>query len=128
MPRLPRSQALGIGADGAPSRGLRCIAIALQGPTRPIGRCPQAHPPPRARRRSRRPGATTTGARGHALWIQGGGPSRDRSRESLPQPEFVEARKVAPVGVDRDGDLDLVSLNLGPLVILSNDGQVRSGR
>ena len=45
---------------------------------------------------------------GHALWLNDGrGRFTDVSRDHLPVPGFVEARKVAPVDVDDDGDLDL---------------------
>lgn len=45
---------------------------------------------------------------GHALWLNDGqGRFADASAERLPAPGFVEARKVAPVDVDGDGDLDL---------------------
>jgi len=45
---------------------------------------------------------------GHALWINtGAGIFSDESNARLPPPGNVEARKVTPVDVDRDGDLDL---------------------
>ena len=45
---------------------------------------------------------------GHALWLNdGSGRFMDASAERLPAPGFIEARKVAPVDVDGDGDLDL---------------------
>lgn len=45
---------------------------------------------------------------GHALWLNDGrGRFTDATRERLPPSGFVEARKVAPVDVDGDGDLDL---------------------
>lgn len=45
---------------------------------------------------------------GHALWLNDGqGRFADASAERLPVPGFIEARKVAPVDVDGDGDLDL---------------------
>lgn len=45
---------------------------------------------------------------GHALWINdGSGRFIDESAARLPVPGFIEARKVGPVDVDGDGDLDL---------------------
>lgn len=45
---------------------------------------------------------------GHALWLNdGSGRFTDVSAERLPVPGLIEARKVAPVDVDGDGDLDL---------------------
>lgn len=45
---------------------------------------------------------------GHGLWINDGtGRFTDQTKERLPPTRFVEARKVAPVDVDGDGDLDL---------------------
>jgi|CXWL01.1.fsa_nt_gi hypothetical protein len=45
---------------------------------------------------------------GHALWINNGqAVFSDESRARLPVPGNVEARKVTPVDVDADGDLDL---------------------
>lgn len=45
---------------------------------------------------------------GHALWLNDGqGRFTDVSADRLPAPGLVEARKVAPVDVDGDGDLDL---------------------
>jgi hypothetical protein len=45
---------------------------------------------------------------GHALWINDGqGRFSNESRERLPAPGNVEARKVTPADIDRDGDLDL---------------------
>ncbi len=50
---------------------------------------------------------------GHALWIQQDGIFHDRTKAALPAPEFVEARKVAAVDIDRDGDLDLYFSHVG---------------
>ena len=45
---------------------------------------------------------------GHALWLNdGSGRFTDASSDRLPASGLVEARKVAPVDVDGDGDLDL---------------------
>jgi hypothetical protein len=45
---------------------------------------------------------------GHALWINdGSGVFGDESKARLPPPGNVEARKVTPVDIDSDGDLDL---------------------
>lgn len=45
---------------------------------------------------------------GHALWLNdGAGRFADVTKDRLPPSGFVEARKVAPVDVDADGDLDL---------------------
>ena len=45
---------------------------------------------------------------GHGLWINDGrGRFADQTKDRLPPTGFVEARKVAPVDVDGDGDLDL---------------------
>ena len=45
---------------------------------------------------------------GHALWLNDGqGRFTDATKERMPPAGFVEARKVAPVDVDGDGDLDL---------------------
>lgn len=45
---------------------------------------------------------------GHTLWINDGrGVFADESRARLPIPGNVEARKVTPADVDRDGDFDL---------------------
>lgn len=45
---------------------------------------------------------------GHALWInEGQGRFSDETKGRLPPSGFVEARKVAPIDVDSDGDLDL---------------------
>lgn len=45
---------------------------------------------------------------GHGLWINdGAGRFSDQTKDRLPPTGFVEARKVAPVDIDGDGDLDL---------------------
>ena len=45
---------------------------------------------------------------GHALWINDGrGRYTDETARRLPDPGNVEARKVTPVDIDADGDLDL---------------------
>lgn len=45
---------------------------------------------------------------GHALWLNDGrGLFTDVTKDRMPPSGFVEARKVAPVDVDDDGDLDL---------------------
>lgn len=45
---------------------------------------------------------------GHALWLNDGqGRFTDATKDRLPPSGFVEARKVAPVDIDGDGDLDL---------------------
>lgn len=45
---------------------------------------------------------------GHALWINDGrGSFTDESRARMPAPGNVEARKVTPADIDRDGDFDL---------------------
>ena len=45
---------------------------------------------------------------GHGLWINDGrGRFADQTKDRLPPTGFVEARKVGPVDVDGDGDLDL---------------------
>lgn len=51
---------------------------------------------------------------GHALWIQDEkGVFHDETKSRLPAAGFVEARKVAVVDVDRDGDLDLYFAHVG---------------
>jgi hypothetical protein len=51
---------------------------------------------------------------GHALWMQQkDGTFVDETKARLPAPGFVEARKVAAVDVDRDGDLDLYFAHVG---------------
>jgi len=51
---------------------------------------------------------------GHALWIQDEkGVFQDESKARLPVAGFVEARKVAVVDVDRDGDPDLYFAHVG---------------
>lgn len=51
---------------------------------------------------------------GHALWMQDAqGVFRDETKARLPASGFVEARKVAPVDVDRDGDIDLYFAHVG---------------
>lgn len=45
---------------------------------------------------------------GHALWLNDGqGRFADVTKDRMPPSGFVEARKVAPVDMDGDGDLDL---------------------
>ncbi|MCY2960118.1 MAG: VCBS repeat-containing protein [Planctomycetota bacterium] len=51
---------------------------------------------------------------GHALWIQDArGVFQDETKARLPVAGFVEARKVAAVDVDRDGDVDLYFAHVG---------------
>ena len=51
---------------------------------------------------------------GHALWINDGrGRFTDATAARLPDPGNVEARKVTPVDIDRDGDLDLYFSHVG---------------
>ncbi|HYF23986.1 MAG TPA: VCBS repeat-containing protein [Caulobacteraceae bacterium] len=51
---------------------------------------------------------------GHALWINDGrGVFADETGARLPNPGNVEARKVTPVDVDGDGDLDLYFAHVG---------------
>ncbi len=51
---------------------------------------------------------------GHALWIQDEkGVFQDETKARLPACGLVEARKVAVVDVDRDGDLDLYFAHVG---------------
>jgi len=51
---------------------------------------------------------------GHALWIQDAqGFFQDETKARLPVASFLEARKVAAVDVDRDGDLDLYFAHVG---------------
>ncbi len=51
---------------------------------------------------------------GHALWIQDEkGLYQDETKARLPVAGFVEARKVAVLDVDRDGDLDLYFAHVG---------------
>lgn len=66
---------------------------------------------------------------GHALWLNdGSGRFIDATAERLPDPGLVEARKVAPVDIDGDGDLDLYFSHvswqgrLGQDRLLINDG------
>jgi len=69
---------------------------------------------------------------GHALWINDGhGRFSDETKARLPPAGFVEARKVAPVDIDGDGDLDLYFSHVswqgkqGQDQLFINDGQGR---
>jgi hypothetical protein len=50
---------------------------------------------------------------GHALWLGNGKGGFTDAGDRLPDPGNVEARKVAPVDIDRDGDLDLYFSHVG---------------
>jgi hypothetical protein len=51
---------------------------------------------------------------GHGLWVlDGHGVYQDETKARLPVAGFVEARKVAIVDVDRDGDVDLYFAHVG---------------
>ncbi|WP_333592542.1 FG-GAP repeat domain-containing protein [Brevundimonas sp.] len=69
---------------------------------------------------------------GRALWLNDGdGRFTDATKARLPPSGFVEARKVAPVDVDGDGDLDLYFSHVdwqgrdGRDALLINDGEGR---
>lgn len=69
---------------------------------------------------------------GHALWLNDGhGRFADVTQDRLPPTGFVEARKVAPVDVDGDGDLDLYFSHVdwvgrdGRDQLFINDGKAR---
>ena len=51
---------------------------------------------------------------GHALWINdGAGAFTDQTAQRLPVITNVEARKVTPIDIDQDGDLDLYFAHVG---------------